>query len=481
MTFTNQKAVPSFLQSLCKTGIIIAAFSGYSLTAEDTFSSLQGHWKWQGYNRILSISEKGYSLKARSAISCLAYDDGADLAEQFDRLVLDGANRFTAYDKGGINKYRFTRMPTLPATCEESVKDGPEHIFEVFWRYFDENYAFFKTHNIDWTARYAEYRPKVNSYTSDEALFQIFSDMLTGFNDGHVGVLAGPFESLYDPESNVPYFNAGMPAASQLVLKDMFEAQKDNPDAVKSENAHQFTVLRDINEHLKSNLLKGQYHSAANELILWGEISPGIGYFAVHAMSSLFSTPGTVTANDDVIGVSKILDTQIIPFLSNKKAVVLDVRFNGGGYDAVSLAIASRFADRERLAFSKKAQDKEGFAPAQEIYFAPQGPAQYTKPVYLLTSSLTASAADIFTMSMMTLPHITRVGMPTQGILSDMWIAPLPNGWLVSLSNEVYLAADGTSYEGVGVPVQVEAPVFVRSAFWENIDKATDAAHALIQ
>src|SRR4051794_10257615 len=104
-----------------------------------------------------------------------------------------------------------------------------------------------------------------------------------------------------------------------------------------------------------------------------------------------------------------------LKMLSLALLVTLDLRFNAGGYDAASMAIASRFTDVERVAFTKKARAGAGFTPSREYRFAPAGARRFTRPVYLLTSSLTASAAEIFTMSMSALPHVTVVGERTDG------------------------------------------------------------------
>ena len=55
------------------------------------------------------------------------------------------------------------------------------------------------------------------------------------------------------------------------------------------------------------------------------------------------------------------------------------------------------------------------------------------------------------------LPNVTIVGENSNGSFSDILTKKLPNGWSVNLSNERYYSADMVNYEGVGVPVDVEA------------------------
>jgi carboxyl-terminal processing protease len=80
-----------------------------------------------------------------------------------------------------------------------------------------------------------------------------------------------------------------------------------------------------------------------------------------------------------------------------------------------------------------------------------------------MTSNVTVSAAEIFTMAMRALPNVTHVGQTTRGSLSDVLTKRLPNGWTVTLSNEVYLDAAGKAWEGLGIPPQTLIQVFAQS------------------
>jgi hypothetical protein len=62
---------------------------------------------------------------------------------------------------------------------------------EVFCHIFEENYPFFKLHNVDWDGIYKTYRPKVTARTTDDELFEIFSEVIKASNDPHVSLRAG--------------------------------------------------------------------------------------------------------------------------------------------------------------------------------------------------------------------------------------------------------------------------------------------------
>jgi hypothetical protein len=61
-----------------------------------------------------------------------------------------------------------------------------------------------------------------------------------------------------------------------------------------------------------------------------------------------------------------------------------------------------------------------------------------------------------------------------------MLLLQLPNGWKVSLSNEVYRAVDGNVYEGRGIPVQIETPVFDEADFYPRLREPVAEAIRLL-
>ena len=73
-----------------------------------------------------------------------------------------------------------------------------------------------------------------------------------------------------------------------------------------------------------------------------------------------------------------------------------------------------------------------------------------------MTSTFTASAAENFLLAMRVLPHVTIIGETTVGVHSDVLQRRLPNGWLFTLSNEIYEAPDGTLFEGRGITPAIE-------------------------
>src|ERR1019366_1062032 len=73
-------------------------------------------------------------------------------------------------------------------------------------------------------------------------------------------------------------------------------------------------------------------------------------------------------------------------------------------------------------------------------------------------------------------PRVTRIGLNTQGVFSDVLGRTLPNGWSFGLPNEVYLTKDGKAFDGPGVPPDVRVPFFSREELESGRDAALDKA-----
>lgn len=151
------------------------------------------------------------------------------------------------------------------------------------------------------------------------------------------------------------------------------------------------------------------------------------------------------------------------------KSIVIDVRFNGGGQDAVSFEILRRFVDKKQQVAMQKLRHEDQFSPLLPLFIDHSTDA-YIKPVYVLTSPQTGSAAEAFSIATMSLKNIQRIGSPTSGALSTALEKSLPNGWVFSISNEVYMDNQGNAYENIGVPVDYELKYSKdRQAFFRSI------------
>ena len=134
------------------------------------------------------------------------------------------------------------------------------------------------------------------------------------------------------------------------------------------------------------------------------------------------------------------------------------------------LTLASHLTDSAFRAFTKQPVRRGVGLQVQPIEVTPaQGP-RFTRPVAVLTSEETLSAAEVGTLGFRALPNTRSFGRPTYGALSDPFYFRLPNGWRGAVSNEIYRASDGNVYEGAGIPPdQLSAEPSSRD-FWGSMD-----------
>ena len=434
--------------------------------------TLQGVWRSRGYNRLLACDQTGFKLYDLTSISCVESMGGSwEVFERFfDRIQSDTHDHFSLFLKGGITCYHWDRQAGMPeALLNQSVARAGdvEFNFEVFWRYFAENYAFFSLRSVDWEQVYATYRSKVNTSTSESELLEIFGEMLALLGDDHVSLIAG---------------ERRIESATRHALLRQWQQEFGLEDMMALYHAGMGRLLGFI----QTDVLHGEGQLAANQRVLWGKVAPNIGYLMIVAMFNFIeendspeeeegSTLEEHKLAENLEALKAAID-RVMQDFKGLDGVIIDARFNPGGADSASLLVTNRFTDQKRLAFTKKAVTENGYTEEQPIYIFPEGEIQFTRPVVYLTSEATISAAEIFTLSMMPLPHVTRMGEPTQGVLSDVLGKKLPNGWELGLSNEVYTACDGELYEGRGIPPHIEIPIYNPDNFYPTLKSTVDKA-----
>jgi Peptidase family S41/Tricorn protease C1 domain len=303
--------------------------------------------------------------------------------------------------------------------------DTPPANFESLWNEFDRLYSLFPYKNVDWDSLHAVYRAQVTDATTDQQLFDVLASMLEQLNDGHVYLIA-PFAAI---ASNAPAM-AGW-------------HRNFNPDDVDA------------------TYLGTSRRLAGGGRFVYGQLSPTVGYLRI-----------TTFEDEDFKRIddwAKEIDA-VIAALSANDALVVDVRGNGGGDAFNAQYIADRFADRTRVfayGMTRDGPRHDDFSAPFTWTVAPQGPRQFTKPVVLLTSRWTASAAERFTLALRVLPTVTLIGDSTQGAFPHAVPRELPNGWSYRVTVGVVLGPNRESYEGMGIPPAVAV----------NITPADSASH----
>ena len=299
----------------------------------------------------------------------------------------------------------------------------PELNFEKLWETLQNRYPFFELRNVDWKKQYEIYRPKVSPLTTDDELFDIFCGMLDPLDDGHVELKArtGPDrrKRYFNPEPE-PRFHQEF---SKREIKRLFKTTQ------KTLSSKGFGPLE------KTSAWMLHYCRSRN-----------VGYIRILELESVKKRK-----------LMEALD-RITKDFDSLEGLIIDIRENPGGDDSTVIAIVNRFCDRKRIAFHRKTKIGPGdadFKPVKSWHMTPQGAAQFTGPIVLLSCDSVFSGWEVFALAMKQLPHVTIIGDDTNGIFSYQLEKKLPNGWRYRLSYQMYFSADMVCYEGRGVPVDI--------------------------
>lgn len=305
---------------------------------------------------------------------------------------------------------------------EKDQENNHENNFELLWSTIDKKYSFFEFKNINWDSIRQEYRPKINNNLTNRQLFDIMADMLFELKDGHVNLYSD-----FDRSENWEWYSK-YPSNFNSILVEFNYLGND------SVNIGPFTT----------------------------NIIDSIGYIYLRSFSD------------------KIKDRDadmIIERFSEMKGIILDVRNNSGGLSIGGKLLASRFADRKRRVsyiLYKTGPGHGDFSEPQPNYISPEGKAQFTKTVVVLSNRRSYSATNDFVLNMSAFPHVTVMGDTTGGGGGTPYDYELLNGWRFRFPRTQTLATDGFNVEH-GIPPSTQVNILERD-LTRGIDTIIEAA-----
>ena len=154
--------------------------------------------------------------------------------------------------------------------------------------------------------------------------------------------------------------------------------------------------------------------------------------------------------HDDVAKGTRFMMDSIVKTIDKAKVCIIDLRFNGGGFDDVSVEILNHFVNDETDICTKKVRLGKGFTEKQKMSLIPSENT-FKGKLFILTSHETASAAELLVLGSKEIPNSKIIGSTTEGVFSDILHKKLPNGWTYGLSNMIYESMNGVSYEEIGI------------------------------
>lgn len=269
---------------------------------------------------------------------------------------------------------------------EDEFSDSPDGNFQALWRIMDEHYCFFEEKNalygVDWNEVKAKYERRFNKNMSHEQCFEVMAQMLSELRDGHVNLYSS--------------FNASR----------YWAWKEDFP--------------KNFSDSLSRKYLGTDYRIAGP--LKYRKLEDNTGYIQLSSMESN-------------IGDGNLDD--VLLYLAPCRALIVDVRNNGGGMLSVAEKVAARFLNEETLVGYMRHKTGKGhndFSKPIEQRLPTAKGIRWQKPVAVLTNRSVFSAANEFVKYMRCAPNTTVVGDRTGGGGGMPFTSTLPNGYVVRFS-----------------------------------------------
>lgn len=282
---------------------------------------------------------------------------------------------------------------------EEEYADNPQGNFEALWKIIDQHYCFFdykaEQYGLDWDKVYQRYSKQPNSSMTESQLFEVLGNMLSELRDGHVNMY-----SSFDMARNWSF-------------------HEDYPS--------------NISDTLISKYLGTDYHIANG--MKYRILDDNIGYIRYASFENSLGSGN--------------LD-EIMNYLLTCRALIIDIRDNGGGLITSAEEFAARFTNDNILVGYMQHKTGTGhsdFSDMEEQRLKPSTGIRWQKDVYVLTNRAVYSAANEFVKYMKCCPNVKIVGDKTGGGAGLPFSSELPNGWTIRFSACPMYDKDGQSTE----------------------------------
>jgi carboxyl-terminal processing protease len=153
---------------------------------------------------------------------------------------------------------------------------------------------------------------------------------------------------------------------------------------------------------------------------------------------------------------------QAVDSFNQQDAVIIDLRYNGGGRTEAFVSSLNSFSSERKLYMKSKFRNgpnHSDFTELDDHYTNPHTDCLKNKPIAILMNAYSASSSDHFILGMKSQSNVITIGDSTCGAYSAVLERIMPNGWKFRLGAQVVYATDGNllsdskgNYlEGIGI------------------------------
>jgi len=349
---------------------------------------------------------------------------------------------------------------------------------------------------LDWDKLYLETLPRVRATRSTEDYFRVLTEMVGKLKDGHTNVYAP--KELNDRMWGLPMM-VTRPLEGRVIVTEVLDpglrAKGILPglEVVAVDGAEVKTyAAREIAPYVSASTPQDEELRTFGSYFLRGAVgtSPRVTFRSAagkqfeqqvprvgrDARKAAMTNPPSFEFSmlpGDVAYVSlnsfddnSAADAWMAAFdeIAKSSALVIDLRRNGGGNSDVGYKIlstlddkafmTSRWATRDyKPTWRAWGKEQPMYAEAPDVV-QPDPQRQYKKPVLVLTSAATYSAAEDFAVAFDGMQRGTLVGEATGGSTGQPLFIKLPGGGSARICTKQDTYPDGRVFVGVGVQPQ---------------------------
>ncbi len=373
-----------------------------------------------------------------------------------------------------------TAKAETPPTREQRLE-----VFDDVWQTIEDRYYDVNLNNVDWAAQREIYRLRAANASDNAEFYQILKLMVGSLHDSHTRVFTPEEKSDW---RNPRFISVGVSIREiegELVFTNVEKDSEANHLRIKIGD-----VLTSVDGVPAKDILErrvreqpgastagigrlraaaGIFEGAANSFVRVGfrGAKRGSEQFAV-LKREWENRPASINArrvgtsliitfdafsSDIVQDFFQILEDQ----MRGVRGIVLDLRTNRGGSAEAMNDIASAFLPENQTL--GRFIDRSGKTQVEVntrrwlLYTASAARVPFV-PVAVLTSTATASAAEIFAAALKNSKHVRTLGTTTCGcVLAVKGQHALSDGGVLEISELDFQMPDGARLEGIGVPV----------------------------
>ncbi len=387
-----------------------------------------------------------------------------------------------------------------------------------FWSEVRYNFAYYdQLPALDWDGLYLQYIPKVRAAKSTSDYYLLLQELCAKLRDGHTNVM--PPERLWDARFSSPAMRTRMFEDKVLVI-EVFDPKLTSDGVVPGVEITEIDGVA-VKQYAEQKVKPYQSASTEQDLInrtygmslLYGAADETVKLvFRTPAGQSFARTVARVPYSQrsklwpsrpsfefkmlpnkvayvalNEFGSSKAADEFEKDFddIAQSDALIIDIRNNGGGNSGVGYRVLATVTDKP---FKSSRWSTRDYKPTYRAWGRSQGdfigeadevPANgsklYTKPVVVLTSARTFSAAEDFAVAFDYMKRGMIVGEATGGSTGQPLMFKLPGGGSARVCTKRDTYPDGKVFVGVGIQPNIRVQQSAAD-FRDGKDTVLDAA-----